>query len=159
MTDQLTAEQAAAQAELLRRTATLRDAGIKQYGEQAFNEAANTVVDALGNRADQFAALLSEASDAPGVVMELAKDERRLKNLATLDVTRQAFEIGAIDRQKNPHGYTGNMPQYLDPKVRVINYSEQQWSRTFGDEIKDDKDWNRLFDRMEERRAKRKGWR
>lgn len=134
------------------------DAGKSTYGVRAFDEAAQTVADALGQKSGALMVVLRDFDHPEAVIMHLAGNERRLKELAKLPAARIGVEVARIEAQLNSFGHvqTGSEPAWKRLAAQKGRISEEDWRLNGGDSMKNDAEWSRQFDkRMAERNKHR----
>lgn len=142
------AQQQMAQEQHRRDLNQIVEQGRVDYGTQTFDDAAQVVAGELGDRTGEFMAVAKEFDDPAAIVVHLANNVDRARQLAKLPTRRMIAEIGRIEAQQKPYGYatTGADPLWRNPNMRVGKISDEDWSRTGGDHL-DDRNWNKEFDR------------
>jgi hypothetical protein len=145
---------AEAQAPVEKDISTYIELGRSHYGTQKFDEAAETVVKALGDRKDVFRAALAGFNAPHAAVMHLADNEARLQAMSKMRPEEIVVELARIESQMSPHhvGY-GAEPAYRR-EAKSGRVSAEEWRHTGGANIKDDAEWNRQFDKHMAERSK-----
>ena len=132
-------------------------AGRERHGPMSFDEASQAVGAALGSTeaVQQFMRTLRQFDAPDDVIMHLANNEGRLKELAKLPAARQAVEIARIESQQAPYGHraTGHERAWKVPESRSGRISEEQWAKTGGAELTDEQ-FSKAFDKHMAARSK-----
>ena len=127
------------------------------YGTANFDAQSQIVADALGNRTPEFMASIRQYDDPVGLVVHLADNPARLKQLAALPTARMLVELARVEAQHKPNGHAHTMaaPEW---KARASNkpLSDADWNSPMQDALTD-KEYNRQFEARMKARAERRG--
>lgn len=131
--------------------------GQSVYGAANFDAASQIVAEALGNRKDEFMATICQYDDPASIVVHLADNPARLKQLAALPTARMLVELARVEAQHKPNGHAHTMssPEW---KARASNktLSDADWNSPLQDALTD-KEFNRQFEARMKARAGRRG--
>jgi hypothetical protein len=124
--------------------------GRNRYGAEAFDDAAETINNALGPEGTgNLMFILRNHDDPVGIVQKLAESgEANLKRLKNMSVERARVELARIENQLNPNGtnFTSEQPRWRCEGVTRGRISDEAFRTPISDALTDDQ-WSRNFEK------------
>jgi hypothetical protein len=146
---QLSPEQQAVLQQHAKNVNDLVEYGRKAQGTAAFDDAAQTLVDTLGNdKAQLFVADAMQFNSPDQVIMHLANNPARLEKLGRLPPAQRAVEVARIEAEYSSHGHatTEATPAWKQTHKGGGRVSDADWKSNYGANLTD-KQWHAEWDR------------
>jgi hypothetical protein len=138
--------------------AAITENGRQRHGAKIFDEAIQDVTAKLGNAGvDQLVNLLRGYHQPADILVHLANNPSRLEKLARMTPAQANVELARIESQFSPHGraQSGTEPAWREAVKTGGSTTEDDWRKNYADDILDDKEWSRRWDRRELRKMGR----
>jgi hypothetical protein len=130
------------------------DAGREKLGSSRFDDLSATVAEKLGEKTVEFMAAARQFDSPVELIELLAEDPHTLERIAKLSTPRMLTEIARIEARLNPrgNGITTANPVW---QAKAGGFKDADWNTPLQDRLSD-KEYDRIFQKRQEERAKRR---